>query len=82
LPRPNRNLAEGERVGLDPATGEGDLEGAVGDGAVLPDELIQPLVGHRAMALAVNVDPVRRARRLFVDEHPVWIPMTANPSFR
>jgi hypothetical protein len=37
---------------------------------MLPDELVQPLVGHCAMALAVNVGPVRRARRLSVDEHP------------
>jgi hypothetical protein len=33
-------LAEGERVGLDAGGGECDLEGAVGDGAALPDELV------------------------------------------
>src|SRR5271165_979396 len=63
------DLAEGERVGLDPGVGEGDLEGAVGDGAGLPDELVQPLFGHRSVALAVHVGPVRRTRRLAVDEH-------------
>jgi hypothetical protein len=60
-------LAEGERVGLDPGTEEGDLEGAVRDGAGLADELVQPLVSHRPVALVVDVDPVRRAWRLSVD---------------
>src|SRR5918995_5890169 len=63
------DLAEGERVGLDLRIEEGNLEGAVGDGAGLPDELVQPLLGHRSVALVVNVDPMRRIRRLSVDEH-------------
>jgi hypothetical protein len=28
----------------------------VGDGAALPDELVQPLSGDHAVAVAVNVD--------------------------
>jgi hypothetical protein len=31
---------------------------------------VEPLAGDRAMALAVNVGAVRRARRRSVDEHP------------
>ena len=61
--------AEGEGVGLDAGVEEGDLEGAVGDGAGLADELVQSLFGRRAVALAVHVDSVRRTRRLSVDEH-------------
>jgi hypothetical protein len=48
---------------------ERDLEGTVGDGAGLADELVQPLSGHRSVALVVNIGPVGRARRLPVEEH-------------
>src|SRR5258706_8834809 len=68
-PEPPARSAEGERVGLDVGVEEGDLEGAVGDGAGMADELVQPLFGHRSVALAVNIDPVRRIRRLPVEEH-------------
>ena len=63
------DLAEGECVGLDAGIEEGDLEGAVGDGAGLADELVEPLFGHRSTALVVDIGPVRRTRRLSVDEH-------------
>ena len=57
------DLAECEHIGLHLGIEEGDLEGAVGDGAGLPDELVQSLSGHRSAALVVNVGPVRRTRR-------------------
>src|SRR5215472_573142 len=57
-------LAEGERVGLSPWIEECDLEGAAGDGARLADELVQPLLGKSAVALAVHVGSVRLAGRL------------------
>src|SRR4051812_14210767 len=54
-------LPEGEGVGLGAGVGEHDLEGALGDGSVLPDELVQPLLGKRAAAVPVHVDSVIRA---------------------
>jgi len=54
----NDDLAEGERVGLDLGVEEGDLEGTVGDGAGLADELVQSLFGDRTIALAVHVGAV------------------------
>ena len=63
------DLAEGKCAGLDPGIEEGDLDGAVGDGVGLANELVQPLFGHRALALVVHVGPVRRTRRLPVKEH-------------
>jgi hypothetical protein len=43
-------------------------ERLIGDGATLPDELVQPLAGGCAVALAVNVDSARGARWLAVEE--------------
>src|SRR5215469_2290472 len=63
------SLAESECVGLGPGIEEIDLEGAVGYGAALADELIQALFGYRSGARAVDVEPMRRARRPSVDEH-------------
>jgi hypothetical protein len=51
-------LAEGERVGLGAGGGEGDLDGAVGDGAGVADELVQPLLRDGAVAVAVDVGSV------------------------
>src|SRR5262245_33484072 len=62
-------LTEGEGVRLDARLGEGDFEGAVGDRAALPDELVEPLVGGCAVALAVGVGSVGIVRWLPVDEH-------------
>src|SRR5262249_5252388 len=61
-------LAEGERVGVRPWVEEGDLESAVGDGAVLADELVQALLRDRAVA--VDVGSVGLAGWLSVDENP------------
>jgi len=64
-------LAEGEAVGLNPWTGEGYLEGALGDGAGLADELVHPLLrqgaGAGAGAVGVGVGPVCLAGWLSVD---------------
>ena len=63
------DLAEGEAVGLSPWVGEGDLEGAVGDGAGLADELVNPLLRGRAAAVAIGVGTVRGAGWLPVEKH-------------
>ena len=49
------DLSEGEAVGLNARVGDGDLESAVGDGAGLADERVHPLLGDRAVAIAVDV---------------------------
>src|SRR6266496_2104484 len=67
--REKSRLAEGECVGLNARIEEGDLECVLGDGATLADELVEPLFGHRAVALVVDVGSVGSARRLPVDEH-------------
>jgi hypothetical protein len=46
-----------------------DLELPVSDGLGLPDQLIHPRFGYRALALVVDVDSVRDARRLSIDQH-------------
>src|SRR5713101_10035931 len=51
-------LAEREDVGLDAGGEEHDLECAVGDRASLANQLIQPLLGHRPVALFANVEPM------------------------
>ena len=56
--------AEGERKSLHARIEKLDLELSIGDGLRLSDQLIQPLFGHRAVALLVDVDAVSRARRL------------------
>src|SRR5215212_2768185 len=61
--------AERERKSLHPRIKKLDLEVAISDGLGLSDQLIQPLLGNRAVALLVNVDSVSSPRRLPVDEH-------------
>src|SRR3954469_25880718 len=60
-------LAERERIGLNTGIQKLDLEMSIRDAARLPDQLIQARSGGAAVALGVNVNPVRRARRLAVD---------------
>src|SRR5215475_4587442 len=60
-------LAEGEAVGLGTWIKEGDLEGAVGDGAGLADELVHPLLREGAVAIGVGVGAVGLAWWLSVD---------------
>ena len=47
---------------------EGDLEGAVGDGAGLADELVYPLLRECAIAVAVDVGSVGLAGWLPVEQ--------------
>src|SRR5271165_3780495 len=65
-----KDLAEREYVGLDARIEERDLKEAVGDGAPLADQLIQPLLGHYAATLVVDVESVRIDRGPAVDEDP------------
>src|ERR1700674_5869382 len=64
-----RGSTEGERKRLHARIEKLDLELAISDGPRLPDQLIQPLVAHRAAALLVNVNSMSRARRLSIEEH-------------
>src|SRR5207248_9205087 len=58
-----------ERKGLQACIEKRDLELAISNVPRLSDQLIQPLVGHRAVALVVNVTSVGIARRLSIEEH-------------
>src|SRR5438067_3359554 len=64
-----KGSAERERKRLHARVEELNLELSVSDGARLSDQLIQPLLGNRAVALVVDVDSVCSARRLSIDEH-------------
>src|SRR6266508_1325716 len=64
-----RESTEGKRKSLHARIEKLDLELSISDGLRLSDQLIQPLFGHRAVALVVNVNSVRSARRLSIDEH-------------
>src|SRR2546426_4014155 len=61
--------AERERKSFHAGTEKLDLELPIGDGSRLSDQLIQPLFGHCAVALLVNINPVSRAWRLSIDQH-------------
>src|SRR6266516_2222059 len=64
-----RGSAECERKSLHAGIEKLDLELAISNGLRLTDQLIQPLVGHRAVTLLVNVNAMSRARRLSIEEH-------------
>src|SRR5215475_10885281 len=61
--------AEGERVRLHAGLRERELEGAVGDGTALSDELIQPGLHDLAEPPVIDVCSVVCARRFAVYEH-------------
>src|SRR5215831_6844506 len=61
--------AERENENLHTRTEKLDLELAIGYRLRLSDQLVQPLLRHRAVALLVDVKPARVARRLSVDQH-------------
>src|SRR5947209_20367321 len=61
--------AEGEHKGLYARSEKLDLEQAISNGFGLSDQLIQPLVGNRTVALVVNVTSMSRARCLSIEEH-------------
>ena len=48
-----------------------NFKGMIRDRLRLPDQLIQPLFLDRAVALFVNIAPVRCARRLTIDKHSI-----------
>src|SRR5258706_14026187 len=64
-----RGSAERERKRLHARIEKLDLELSISNGLRLSDQLIQPLFGHRAVALLVNVNSVSSARRLSIDAH-------------
>src|ERR1700733_2269767 len=61
--------AEREREGLYAWVEEFDGKCVVRDGALLPDELIEPLFGDGAVSARVRIDATRIARRLAVNRH-------------
>src|SRR5437016_29938 len=61
--------AERECKSLHARIDEFDLEQAISDGLGLSDQLIQPLLANRAVALLVDVNSVSGTRRLSIDEH-------------
>ena len=64
-----RGSAEGERESLHARIEKLDLELTISNRLRLPDQLIQPLVGHRAVTLLVNVNAISRARGPSIEEH-------------
>ena len=61
------HLAEREGECLYASTEEFDLEGSIDDGFRLPNQLIQPLFGDRAVAAIVHVKATSVTGRLSVD---------------
>src|SRR5690349_3762334 len=64
-----RGSAEGEHKPRHARIEKLDLELPISNGPWLPDQLIQPLLAHRAMALLVDVTAVSRARRLSIEKN-------------
>ncbi|HEX6479240.1 MAG TPA: hypothetical protein VF043_10375, partial [Ktedonobacteraceae bacterium] len=64
-----RRSAERERESLHARIEKLDLELPISNGLRLSDQLIQPLVAHRTVALLVNITALSRARRLSIEEH-------------
>src|SRR5690348_12024994 len=60
---------EGEGKSLGAGVKKLDLEAAVVDWLRLPDQLVEPLFTHRAVALLVNVPAMRSAWLLSVEAH-------------
>src|SRR5262249_17117801 len=79
--RPMSAFAVDDCFGKGPASAEREAESlgarikkldfnlAIGDWSALPDQLVQPLLAERAVALFVNIEPVGCAWRLSVDQH-------------
>jgi hypothetical protein len=61
--------AEGERERFHIGIEELDLEPSIGDRSGLSNQLIQALLGDRAVALVVDVSSMARARRPSIDQH-------------
>jgi hypothetical protein len=56
-------LAESERKSLDARTQKLDLELVIDDRLLLPDQLVQPLLGHDALAFRINVNATAGSQR-------------------
>ena len=61
--------AERERERFHAGIEELDLELSIGDRSRLSNQLIQALLGDRAVALVVDVTSMACARRLSIDQH-------------
>src|ERR1700686_5542962 len=61
--------AERERESLQSRIEKLDFELPIGDRLLLPDQLVQPLFGHRAVALFVDVNAVSRAWLSSIDQN-------------
>ena len=69
MPTRHSVLAEGKHVSRNIGVEERDLEGVLGDGTLLTDELIEPLFDNRAVAIRIHVTPLRRSRRVAIEQH-------------
>src|SRR5260370_7143560 len=74
--------AEGECVCLNIRIEKVNLEGVIGDLAALAYQLIQPLPGHEALPLRIDVRAVAFARRPTPDRYakPHRLPLTPRPT--
>src|ERR1700677_2759117 len=63
-------LTKGKRVSLHIGIKKLDREGAVHDRPALTDELVEPVVGHHALAVGVRIGAVAFAGRGAVDRYP------------
>ena len=61
--------AEGEGESIHARTEKLDFELSIGNGFWLPYQLVQPLFGHYAVALLVDVESVRGSRWPSIDRH-------------
>jgi hypothetical protein len=61
--------SEREAKSLHARTKKLDFKLVIGNWSGLPDQLVQSLLGNRTVALFVNVNSVRRAWRLSIDQH-------------
>ena len=58
---------KGEGVGLDAGIEKADLEGAIGDHAILPDKLIEPLPVYDTLAVGIVIGAMPVAGRFAVN---------------
>src|SRR5215475_8978164 len=68
-PRGAQRSPKRERKNLRARPEKLDFELAIGDGLRLSDQLVQTLLGDRAVALFININTVSRAWRLSIDQH-------------
>ena len=61
---------ESEGVGLDTGIEEADLERAIGDGTILPNQLVKAVPGHNASPLGIDIGTMAVAGRHAIDRDP------------